>query len=784
MSRDMIIVSLIVIVAIGLLISNRLRMDVVGLLVLIAAVITGAVTPQEALSGFSNPAVVTVGAVFVLSAGLSKTGVANWIGRQILRVAGSGEVRLIAVIMITAALLSGFMNNVGVAALFLPMVMEVARRTGHSPSRLFMPLSFGCLLGGLITLIGTPPNIIVSQALVAEGRAGFQLFDFTPVGSLVMLAGVCYMAIIGRRLLPVQDISRPPRLDQADDVAQFYNLHHRLFVVRLPEGSPLSGKTLADSRLRPVLGLNVVAVFRGDKTHLAPGPDMVLQTGDRLLVEGDPLRLEVLHGQWRFSVEDIDLPAERLTSSTIVMAEAQITEGATVVGQSLRELNFRVQHGANVLAIKRHGVLHRTQLHDFPLHSGDILLLHAPRDGIEKLQSHPDFELLEMDSADLFSLHERLMCLRVPQDSDLVSKTLEQSGFGKAFALTVVAIMRGEQLLLAPEQSEQIEAGDSLLVEGKRENLAILSGLEDLQIERQEAPDINELNSGEASLVEAILSPHTTLVGKTLRQLHFREKFGLNVLSIWREGEPYGGVEITDKPLRFGDALLLYGPLEKLRVLGKEPDFVLLNREVQETPRWNKAPLAVLIMAMVLIPVTLGWLPIAIAALTGATLMVLCGCLTVQEAYRHVEWRAVFLIAGMIPLAIAMHNSGTAEFLAKRVVSLVGHYGPVATVAGLYLVTAIAAQIIPTAAVAMLMAPIALDTAVDLGFSIESLGMVVALASSASFMSPVGHPANTLVMGPGGYRFTDYLKVGLPLTLLVFMVVLGVLPIFWPIVVK
>lgn len=312
----------------------------------------------------------------------------------------------------------------------------------------------------------------------------------------------------------------------------------------------------------------------------------------------------------------------------------------------------------------------------------------------------------------------------------------------------------------------------------------MLHGLEDLEIEQQGAPDISELNSGDASLVEAILSPHTTLVGKTLRQLHFREKFGLNVISIWREGESHGGVDLADMPLRFVDALLLHGPLEKLKVLGREPDFVLLNRAVQQPPRWEKAPLAVFIMVLVLTPVTLGWLPIAIAAVTGATLMVISGCLTVQEAYRHVEWRAVLLIAGMIPLAIAMQNTGTAEFLAKGVVSLVGHYGPLATVDGLYLVIAVAAQIIPTAAVAMLMASIALDTAVDLGFSAEWLGMVVALASSASFMSPVGHPANTLVMGPGGYRFTDYLKVGLPLTLLVFAVVLLVLPILWPIVLK
>lgn len=780
----MIIVLGILVLAIGLFVSDRLRVDLVGLLVLITTVLTGLVTPQEALSGFSNPAVVTVGAVFVLSAGLSKTGVANWIGRQILRIAGKGEIQLIVLIMVTAGILSGFMNNVGVAALFLPMVMEMARRTGHSPSKLFMPLSFGCLLGGLITLIGTPPNIIVSQVLLDRGYPGFQLFDFTPVGSVIMLTGVAFMALVGRHLLPKRDIIKQPMLSEAGDVARFYDLHHRLFIVHVPEDSPLSGKTLAESRMRPVLGLNVVAVMRGVKTHMAPGPDMVLEDGDRLLVEGDPNRLEELHGRLRFTLEDTQLPVERLTSSAVDMVEAEVSDDSLLIGRTLREVDFRVRYRASVLAIKRNGILRRTLLQDLQFESGDVLLMQVPRSSTDAIRESRDFHLLETETADLFSLHERLMCVRVPQDSALVSKTIEESGFGRVFDLTVVGIVRGEELVLAPQQSEQVQAEDLLLVEGKKENLATLHGLEKLHIESQQIPDIGELESDEASLVEAILSPHTTLVGKTLRQLHFREKYGLNVLSIWREGIPYGDTEIADMPLRFGDALLLYGSLEKLRVLGKEPDFVLLNREVQEAPRWEKAPLAVFLMALILIPVTLGWLPIAIAAVAGATLMVITRCLTVQEAYRHVEWRAVFLIAGMIPLAIAMQKTGTAEFLAKGVVSIVGQYGPLATVAGLYLVTAVAAQVIPTAAVAMLMAPIALDTAVDLGFSTEALVMAVAMASSASFMSPVGHPANTLVMGPGGYRFTDYLKVGFPLTLAVFVVVLIVLPIFWPIIPK
>jgi di/tricarboxylate transporter len=464
------------------------------------------------------------------------------------------------------------------------------------------------------------------------------------------------------------------------------------------------------------------------------------------------------------------------------MVEGEIPAGSMLAGRTLRDMDFRRRYHANVLAINRNGLLRRTRLQDFTLEIGDMLLLQADRSNLTAMQQQPDLILHETPMADLFRLHERLMCMHVPMDSALASKTIEEIGFGKVLDLTVVGIFRDDQVVLAPDSSEQVRAGDLLLVEGRRENLAMLHGLEHLEVEQRIIPDIAKLDTSEARLVEAILSPHTTLVGKTLRQLHFREKYGVNVLSIWREGEPHGNAEIADMPLRFGDALLLYGPWEKLRVLGTEPDFVLLNRDVQEAPRWEKAPQSILIMISILALVTLGWLPIEIAALSGATLMVVCGCLTVQEAYRQVEWRAVFLIAGMIPLATAMQNTGGAELLARLAIALVGHYGPLATLAGLYLVTATAAQIIPTPAVAMLMAPIALDTAVDLGLSIESLAMTVALASSASFMSPVAHPANTLVMGPGGYHFKDYLRVGLPLTLVVFLAAVLVIPIFWPIV--
>jgi di/tricarboxylate transporter len=217
-----------------------------------------------------------------------------------------------------------------------------------------------------------------------------------------------------------------------------------------------------------------------------------------------------------------------------------------------------------------------------------------------------------------------------------------------------------------------------------------------------------------------------------------------------------------------------------MRILGHEPDFIVLSEEAQETPRLRKAPVAVIIMAGVLLAVLLGWLPIAIAAIIGGTLMVVTGCLTMEEAYRYIEWPAVFLIAAMLPLGIAMETSGTAEYLTNGMMALIGESGPLAVLGGLFVLSVLASQVMPNAAVVVLMAPIALTAAADMSVSPYTFMMGIAIAASASFMSPISHPANILVMGPGGYRFSDYIKVGLPLTAIVLVIVLLILPLVWP----
>jgi di/tricarboxylate transporter len=285
--------------------------------------------------------------------------------------------------------------------------------------------------------------------------------------------------------------------------------------------------------------------------------------------------------------------------------------------------------------------------------------------------------------------------------------------------------------------------------------------------------------SGNVGLVETILSPQTTLAGMTLRQLNFREKYGLSVLAIWREGKIYRS-NLRDMALRFGDALLLLGPHNKLQMLGSERDFIVLTGTAQEELRLEKMKFSILIMVGVLLPVFLGWVPIYIAAVIGAALMVLFGCLSMDEAYRQIEWKAVFLIAGLLPLGTALDQSGAARMIAEGVVTFVGPFGPRAVMLGLVALTFLATCFIPTAALVVLMAPIVLSTSANMGLAPNALLMAVAMAASASFMTPISHPANILVMGPGGYRFMDYFKVGGLLTVVVLIVIMFILPVFWP----
>ena len=779
MTLDIAIVFSITALAVLLFITERVRVDLVALLVMVSLALTGILTPVEALSGFSNAAVVTVWAILILSAGLARTGVAGLVGNRVLGLAGNRETRLVLVIMLMTGLLSGFMNSIGVTSLFLPVVIDISRRTKIPPSKLLMPLAFATLMGGMITLIGTPVNILISEALRAANFEPFGMFDYTPVGLFVLVAGIAFILLLGRRLLPNRDIGRETVRGDRADFKELYELQDSMVMVHLPDDSTLAGKTLGRSRLGSILGLNVVAIIHERHTLLAPDPETILQPGDRLLVEGNLDQLSELRGRQQFVIEDDRFPIERLISAEIELVELEISPKSSLVARTLRQADLRQHYGAIVLAIRRDETIWRTNLEKILLQAGDKLLVQGDRDQINAVGEEEMLIATAPQPDGIYHLEERLMVVRLPEDSSLVGKSLTESRLGDAFGMGVMGIIRQGKTQLMPDPNERLEAGDTLLVKGKRDDLLTVDGLQSLRIESDASPELSELESAEVGLMEAVLSPHTTLVGKTLREIHFRVKYGLSVLAIWREGRAYYS-NLGEMALRFGDAFLLHGSRERIRMLGSDSDFLVLTEEAQEAPRSNKAWLAVLIMVVVLLPVILGLVPIAIMVVVGVALMVLSGCLTMDEAYRSIEWKAVFLIAGMIPLGIAMQKTGAASFVATWMVGWLGVYGPTVVMGGLYILTSLASQVMPNAAVAVILAPIALNTASDLGISPYPLAMTVAVAASAAFLSPVGHPANLLVMGPGGYRFSDYIKVGLPLTLVVLVVVILVMPIFWP----
>jgi len=588
----MIITFIILAIAIFLFLSDRLRPDLVALLVMLTLGLSGILTSQETFSGFSRSAVIAIIAIFILADGLRRTGVTEKLGESLIHLGGKSEGGLVFTVTLAGAILSLVMNNIAAASVLMPAISGAARKTGISASRLLMPLAFGTILGGMATLL-TTTNILVSGILRQEGLDGFGLLDFAPVGIPMVIFGTSYMALIGWRLLPAQAHPEPASIPiNENDLQDVYRLGERMMRGQVFTDSPLVGLTVQQSGLREKYKLNLVAIQRGERVNETISPEMKIKSGDILHLIG---RLDLI-----------------------------------------------------------------------PI---------------------PDLE-----------------------------KLLE--------------------LLSLPTELPQI------------------------------------------ALVEVVLPPRSPLLGQTLRDVHFREKYGLNVLAIWRAGRPYRTGH-SDMPLLFGDALLLQGPQERIPVLQTEPDLLVL---VKRTVRVNKtkAVLAMLTMLMTLIVAAISSYPTGEVMLAGALLMVLFRVLDMDQAYRAVEWKSVFLVAGMLPLGTALAKTGAAALLSEVLIRTLGQSGMVVLLAGLVGLTILFTQMMNGAAVAAIMAPIAVQVAQTAGADPRSLAMGIALATSVAFVTPLGHPVNVLVMGPGGYKFRDYAKVGFLLTLITFAVIMLFLPLFWP----
>jgi len=581
----------IILAALILFATEKLRVDLVALLVLLAVSITGLVSKEDVFLGFANPAVITIWAVYIVSGGLFKTGVADRLGSLILRLSGSSEARLIAVIMLSCGVMSAFMNNVGAVAVLMPAVIGISKKTNIPVSKLLIPLAFSSLLGGGMTLIGTPANILAQGILLARGLTGFSFFEFTPIGMLALATGIIYMVTLGRHLLPVRETAADPLASS--------QLREYISDVQLTPESPLKGKNLYESGLGADFDLTVLSIIRDGKPLIGLHRDFVIQQNDHLILEG--------------------------SAQNLIAAK--------------EELKFNI---------------------------------------------HTDLDF-----------------------------------------------------------------------------------------------EISDLDTDQSYIFEATLAPRSTIVGRTLNSVNFRDSFGLTALAIWRQGDVITE-HLRDVELRFGDSLLLQGAPGRVRALQKGKEFLVLEPVEIVRNRRKKAPLAAGIMLMVILLAIFTNLGIAIAMLIGSVSMVLTGCLTMDEAYESIDWRTVFLVGGMLSLGIAMENTGTAHFLSDTLLGLLGDYGPIGLLAGIYILSALITQPLSNAAAVVLIVPIAIDTALGLGVNHLTFTMAVVIGAATSFLTPVGHKANVLVFGPGGYRFSDYTRVGALLTVALFIVSMIFLPILWP----
>ncbi len=593
MTPDILMVLLLVAGASLLLIADRLRPDLVALLLLVVLGLTGLVSADELFLGFSRPAVITIMALFIITAALERTGATRALGQQLHRLAGASEARAVLVVMLASAGLSLVMNTIAAAAVLLPAVISLSRQTGLRPSKLLIPLAFGSLLGGMATLF-TTANLLVSAALAEQGYPTYGVLDFVPVGLPTAVAGILYMALQGRKLLPSRGLGGQTGPERpAGHLGEAYGLQRAVSAAYVKPGSAMAGLSLSEGQWGERLALNVVGISRGGSVNLAPQPKEEVLEGDIVLFTG--------------------------------LADEQ-----------------------------------------------------------------------ELDSYGL----------RVTGDGAWTG----------------------------------------------------------------------QLASDQVSLVEVVLAPRSAFAGRTLRGLRFREKYDVTALAIWREGNTIREA-VADLPLRFGDALLLQGRRSRLQLLRDEPSLIVLEEDAGPVRMPRRALLAVALTTLALVLSAANVLPIAEATFAAAVLMVLFRCLDMNQAYAAIEWRAVFLIAGMLPLGLAITTSGAAALVGDWLVAGLGGLGPLVLAGGLFWVATLLTQVLSGQVTPVVLAPIAIAAAEHAGADPRIIALAVALGCSTAFLTPISHPTNLLVMGPGGYKFNDYARVGLPLSGVVFVVMMGALAV-------
>jgi len=591
LSTDALIALAITTAALVLFVWNRLRVDVVALLIMTLLIVSGVSTPAQGISGFAHEATITVALVLVLAAGLLRTGAIDVLSAWTARFAGPSELRLVALTLLIVVPLSALINNTAAVAVLMPMVLGLARSARVAPSRVLMPLSFGAQLGGTLTLIGTSTNLLVAGIALDFGMDRLNLFDITPAALLISGAGVLYLFTVGRWLLPHR---APPQ-----DLLRSYELYDYLTMLRVRPGSRFADRSLAESRFAQALGLQVVRVLHEDGSIDAPTGSTVLHAGDVLVVEGKIPDIAKVQREGGLELADTELMLEQaVREGDVRIAEVLVPRRSAATRRTVRELALRARYGISAVAVRRHGVRLHTPIGDVRLLPGDMLLVQGTAEALTRL--HQESELALLGAVDLPPMRRERMKVAVP-----------------------------------------------------------------------------------------------------------------------------------------------------------------------------------IVLGVVLLP-ALGITTILVSALLGVVAMLLTRCLTPDEAYRDMDWMVIVLLAAILPLGEALHRTGAAEFVAHNLMTIAAPLGAHGILAVFLLVTTLLTSVISNAATAVVLTPIAFAGAETVGLSPAPFVIAVMIAASNSFMSPVGYQTNTMIYGPGGYEFSDYLRVGAPLSLIVVAVATFVIPVFFP----
>ena len=603
--------------------NGKIRSDVAALCALVLLLVFQILTPEEALSGFSNSIVIMMVGLFVVGGAIFQTGLAKMISAKILRMAGKSELKLFILVMLVTAAIGAFVSNTGTVALMLPIVVSLALSANMNASRLLMPLAFASSMGGMMTLIGTPPNLVIQNTLTENGYAPLSFFSFTPVGIICVLTGIIVLIPLSKIFLSKKgqnNNNKTNRNKSLNELVKEYQLANNLFRIKVNPKSPVIGKNVVELDIRKKYGLNVLEVRR------------------------------ISQSQSRF----------------------------------LKSVNQKLAT-------------------DTTLQSEDVIYVMGDFDRIHQIAQELDLYIID-------------------------SHTTEESGKNKE----------------------------------------------------------NSLDFYDIGIAEILLMPNSRLINQSVKDAGFRDKYNLNVLGIRRKKE-YILHDIKDEKIHSGDVLLVQGTWNDIARLSEDQsEWVVLGQPLTEAAKVTldyKAPVAAAIMVLMIAAMMFDFIPIApvTAVMIAGLLMVLTGCFrNVESAYKTINWESIVLIAAMLPMSLALEKTGASKVISHSLVTGLGQYGPVILLAGVYFTTSLMTMFISNTATAVLLAPIAMQSAIGIGVSPYPFLFAVTVAASMCFASPFSTPPNALVMPAGQYTFMDYVKVGLPLQIIIGIIMIFTLPLIFP----